>query len=179
MYNEELGVRRDPLEASKWFIWAADQGDSNAQYNLGQLKLKGRGLRQDIPEGLNWLFKSAHQRNVQACFNLGLFYVGGEHGLGMDEEICNRLMDFAAKNGHLPAQLCMEYLLGRGGCITENTHNFFNYMSMASNAGNAEAHHILATLYLNGKGVDQDYLKAYELFKQADDHKYYFDESMF
>lgn len=50
----------------------ADQGDADAQYNLGQAYKLGRGVPQDIAIAESWYEKAAQQGHPQAAANLGL-----------------------------------------------------------------------------------------------------------
>ena len=61
-------------EAAKWFRKAADQGVAKAQYNIGVMYVKGRGVLKDYAEAVKWYRKAAGQRHVDAQFNLGLIY---------------------------------------------------------------------------------------------------------
>ena len=42
-YYKGEGVLQDHKEAVKWFRKAAKRGEAKAQYNLGQMRLKGEG----------------------------------------------------------------------------------------------------------------------------------------
>jgi TPR repeat protein len=53
-------------EAVKWFRRAADQGDPDAQYNLGLMYEKGRGVSQDDAEALEWYRRAEDQGNAAA-----------------------------------------------------------------------------------------------------------------
>ncbi|HEY1607286.1 MAG TPA: SPOR domain-containing protein [Allosphingosinicella sp.] len=50
----------------------ADQGDADAQYNMGQAYKLGRGVTQDIDIAQSWYEKAAQQGHPQAAANLGL-----------------------------------------------------------------------------------------------------------
>ncbi|MDO9794827.1 tetratricopeptide repeat protein, partial [Glaesserella parasuis] len=41
------GVRQNYHQALKWFQKAAEQGNAQAQFNLGAMYYKGHGVRQD------------------------------------------------------------------------------------------------------------------------------------
>ena len=41
MYKEGNGVPQNDAEAAKWFLEAAQQGDANAQLNLGMMYQEG------------------------------------------------------------------------------------------------------------------------------------------
>ncbi|MCA6073214.1 MAG: sel1 repeat family protein, partial [Endomicrobium sp.] len=44
-----------------WFQKSADQGNVNAQYNLGVMYANGEGVQQNYKEAVNWYQKSADQ----------------------------------------------------------------------------------------------------------------------
>ena len=46
MYYNGRGVKQDDFEAVKWYRKAAEQGDADAQANLGSAYGAGRGVRQ-------------------------------------------------------------------------------------------------------------------------------------
>jgi TPR repeat protein len=54
MYNSGEGVPRDNAEAVKWYSKAAEQGDANAQYNLGLMYNSGEGIPRDDAEAVKW-----------------------------------------------------------------------------------------------------------------------------
>ena len=43
----------------KWYRQAAEQGQANAQANLGSAYSAGRGVRQDDTEAVKWFKKAA------------------------------------------------------------------------------------------------------------------------
>lgn len=47
MYRRGYGVLKDYAEAAKWYRLAAEQGDADAQKNLGIMYEKGYGVPQD------------------------------------------------------------------------------------------------------------------------------------
>ena len=67
-------------------IWQhlADQGDSNAQANLGRMYREGRGIIQDYAEAAKWTTKSAEQGYDDAWVDLGDMYIDG---IGVEQDI--------------------------------------------------------------------------------------------
>ena len=55
----------------------ADQGDAQAQYNLGILYENGQGVQQNDAEAVKWYGKAAEQGYGDAQFNLGHMFVKG------------------------------------------------------------------------------------------------------
>ncbi len=54
MYEKGLGVPHDHAEAVKWFRKATEQGDADAQNNLGVMYGMGRGVPQDYVQAHMW-----------------------------------------------------------------------------------------------------------------------------
>ncbi|HJL65723.1 MAG TPA: tetratricopeptide repeat protein, partial [Arenicellales bacterium] len=52
----------------------AEQGDADAQYNLGVMYEKGRGVPQDDKIALKWFTLAAEQGFARAQHNLGVMY---------------------------------------------------------------------------------------------------------
>ena len=73
----------DYKTAEALFRKAADQGNAAAQFNLGVMYKKGRGVTQDYQEAFSWWHKAAEQGVAEAQYNLGVMY---EHGLGVAQD---------------------------------------------------------------------------------------------
>ncbi len=56
----------------------AEQGDVEAQGNLGFMYGKGRGVSQDYAEAVKWYRKAAEQGYAEAQYNLGIMYGIGQ-----------------------------------------------------------------------------------------------------
>lgn len=50
MYECEIGIKQDYEEAVKWYRKVAERGDSVAQWKLGYMYEKGKGVTQDLIE---------------------------------------------------------------------------------------------------------------------------------
>jgi TPR repeat protein len=61
----------------------AEQGEADAQFNLGLLYANGEGVPQDYAEARTWYLKAAEQGDAKAQFNLGLLY---SHGWGVPQD---------------------------------------------------------------------------------------------
>ena len=55
------GLEKDEKEAFKWWSLAAEQGLSEAQFNLGRMYLEGVGVDKDQTKGMEWWEKAAEQ----------------------------------------------------------------------------------------------------------------------
>ena len=65
-YATGQGVPQDRAEAARWYRKAAEQGDADAQFNLGLMYHNGQGVPQDHAEAARWSRKAAEQRDAEA-----------------------------------------------------------------------------------------------------------------
>ncbi|MEW6560686.1 MAG: tetratricopeptide repeat protein, partial [Pseudomonadota bacterium] len=72
------GLSQDLAQAASWFRKAADQGDADAQYNLGVMYANGQGVPQDYAQAASWFRKAADQGYAAAQNNLGIMYANGQ-----------------------------------------------------------------------------------------------------
>ena len=81
--------RGEYTRAARLFSPLADQGVASAQFYLGLMHEKGRGVRQDYPTALSWFRKAAAQGYAGPQNNLGLIY---ERGRGVRKDLIRALM---------------------------------------------------------------------------------------
>ncbi len=55
----------------------AEQGDSKAQYAVGEMYEKGRGVERDPRQAFSWYSKSSQKGNMKAEYKLGMAYLNG------------------------------------------------------------------------------------------------------
>jgi len=91
-------VKQYDVEASRWYQKAAEQGDADAQFNLGVRYGCGRGVRQDDVEATRWYRKAAEQGYSDAQLSLGFMYVNGR-GVKQDDVQAARWYRKAAEQG--------------------------------------------------------------------------------
>jgi TPR repeat protein len=81
--------RGEYTQAARLFSPLAEQGVASAQFYLGVMHEKGRGVRQDYPTALTWFRKAAAQGFAGPQNNLGLMY---ERGRGVRRDAVRALM---------------------------------------------------------------------------------------
>ncbi|WP_308568434.1 tetratricopeptide repeat protein [uncultured Haemophilus sp.] len=111
----EATTRGDYKTAFKLWLPLAEQGDADAQFNLGVMYDKGRGAKQDDVEAVKWYRQAAEQGNEMAQYNLGVMYTNGR-GVKQDDFEAVKWYRKAAEQGtaQAQAQLGFSYLLGKG-----------------------------------------------------------------
>ena len=76
---------------------AADQGNADAQLNLGFMYANGRGVPQDDGEAVTWYRKAADQGDADGQVNLGAMYQEG-HGVPQDDMLAYAWVNLGAAN---------------------------------------------------------------------------------
>ena len=61
-------VEQNYEEAFRWFCMAADQGNAEAMYYLGNMFIHGLGVVQDVGKAAEWYGKSAEKGDMDAQF---------------------------------------------------------------------------------------------------------------
>ncbi|MBL8038769.1 MAG: sel1 repeat family protein [Nitrospira sp.] len=90
--------RGDYTQAARIFSPLAEQGIASAQFYLGLMYEKGRGVRQDHSMALIWFLKAAAQGYAGPQNNLGLMY---ERGRGVRKDVVRALMWYIIAAGML------------------------------------------------------------------------------
>jgi TPR repeat protein len=87
----------------------ADQGDADAQYNLGIMYDNSKGVPENYAEAVKWYRKAADQGYAAAQFELGLMY---ESGIGVPENNIGAYAwwSMAKTQGHPNAAIGIEEL---------------------------------------------------------------------
>ena len=86
----------------KWYTLAAEQGDSDAQFNLGVSYDTGQGVPQDYKTAVKWYRLSAEQGDSDAQYNLGLMYYYGD-GVIEDNVYAHMWLNISASDGNAQA----------------------------------------------------------------------------
>ena len=106
----------DERKAVSWFLKAAEQGDAEAQRNLGNCYYSGTGVSQNYEEAVKWYRKAAEQGDAEARVILGVRYELGE-GVRQNAQMGPALFRKPARQARLPYGLRSFYpaALGRAG----------------------------------------------------------------
>lgn len=117
--QNELGLHyatmRDYAEAARWFRAAAEQGDVNAAWNLGNCYYNGNGVEQNPAEAVRLWTIVAEQGDAAAQVTVAECYRDGD-GVAVDYAAMAGWYAKAAEQGDAYAQteLGRCYLEGRG-----------------------------------------------------------------
>ena len=165
---DEAYKAKDYAKALKYYQYAAEKNDSQAQFSLGFMYDMGYGVTQNYAEAMKWYLKAANQGHVFAQNNIGDMYENGK-GVKKDCSEANKWYLKAAEQGYTPAQTILGLNLYGGNGITQNYTEAFKWLLKAANSGGASAQYNVAGMYFIGQGVKQDYSEALKWYTKASD----------
>ena len=148
----------------EYLLKQAEQGDSEAQYDLGLLYYNGgEGFPKDGCEAIKWFRLSAEQGNANGQFGLGMCY---KYGIGIteDRKEAVKWIRQAAENDHFGA-IRRIYGLDLGWCGVESTKEGLKRIKKFAKQGNPEAQFDMGYCYESGDGVTHNYEKAIKWYK--------------
>ena len=130
--------REDYATALREWRPLAEHGNVLAQYNLGMLYRKGRGVPQDDVQARKWYEKAAAQGQAKAQFNLGTLYFNGE-GVPKDYQQALRWFRLAADQGEALAQTKIAIMYDEGQGVPKNIVQAYKWFSLAATNGDKSA----------------------------------------
>jgi len=113
LYQQGLGVGREPSKAVHWFEQAASQGEVGAQYKLAEAYLRGDGVHISPEKGFQWLLRLAELGFAPAQFQVAKAYAKGE-GVAKDNQLSFVWLERAAIGGDQEAAQRLALAYSRG-----------------------------------------------------------------
>jgi len=110
----------------------ADQGDADAQYNIGWMYLNGYGLRVNDSLALQWWNKASEQGHTDASFSIGMLYSLGEGEVPKDMDKAIDYYLVAAVDGQEDAVSILKSMMLRGdkGISGRTLHILSNHAAL-------------------------------------------------
>ena len=116
----------------------AEQGDAEAQLNLGIRYANGEGVPEDDAEAVKWYRLAAKQGLARAQSYLGIMYGNGD---GVPENFAEafKLYRLAAKQGDAEAQNNLGIMYANGDGVPQNNVRGYIWWSVAAAQGEEDA----------------------------------------
>lgn len=127
----------DPAQNLHAYQQAAEQGDPEAQLQLGLLYEQGNGVARDQEEALNWFTLAAEQGNAAAQANLGDLFEFGD-GIRSNKAAAHYYR-LAARQGYRDAQLDLGRLYELGKGVPQDPVEAYRWYDLAARQGDATA----------------------------------------
>jgi TPR repeat protein len=144
----------------------AEQGDADAQKNLGVCYHDGQGVAQDYAEAVKWFRMAAEQGNAAAQNWLGFCHQNGQ-GVAQDCAEAVNWFRMAAEQGNAAAQNWLGFCHQNGQGVAQDCAQAAKWFRMAAEQGHAAAQKWLGLCHQNGQGVAQDCAEAVKWFRLA------------
>jgi len=125
-------------EKYKEMLPLAVSGNADAQYEVGEMLERGRGVNKDLPAAFNWYLKSAEQGNVKGAYRSGLAYLKGT-GVEKDTNSALKWLQFASERGYERANYYLGVMYEKGEGVSVNLTRALSHYKLALAAGYAPA----------------------------------------
>ena len=136
--GEDAYNRGDFTTALREWRPLAERGEALAQYNLGLLYRKGRGVPQDDVQARQWYEKAAAQGQAKAQYNLGTLYLNGS-GVPKDYQQALRWFRMAADQGEALAQTKIGIMYDDGQGVPHDLVQAHKWYNLAATNGDKPA----------------------------------------
>ena len=149
-------------------IKAAEQGNPNAQLDVGIAYFEGVGVDTDTIEAIKWFRRAADQGLAEAQYLIGWAYKTGIGGMPKDAAEAFSWFQKAANQGLAEAEgaLGNAYYFGVG--VPQDRADGVRWLARAAKQGIAEAQVGLGMIYSEGnQDVKRDEAEAVRLFQNA------------
>ncbi|MDA9224707.1 sel1 repeat family protein [Tateyamaria sp.] len=154
----------DYATALQEFRPLAEQGDADAQYNLGFMYSEGKGVPQDYAEAVKWYRLAAEQGHAEAQNKLGTRY---DNGMGVPQDYAEAVKWYrlAAEQGNALGQNNLGFMYSEGKGVPQDIAEAVKWWRLAVEQGQAAAQYNLGVSYLKGEGsLRKDNSLAYMWF---------------
>jgi len=164
--GDEYYDKKNYTEAIKWYRIAADQGDADAQYNIGFMYDNGYGVKRDSETAVKWYQKAVKQGNPRGQFKLGCHYLWSS-GVTKNPNEGVKLIRIAAEKGYAKAQSYFGDMYRIGSYVTKDLQEALKWYRKAADQGDAPAQYNIGVMYDKGHGVTQNYQEALKWYQKA------------
>jgi hypothetical protein len=141
----------------------ANQGNAEAQYNLGWMYDIGKGVPKNDAEAAKWYRLAAEQGVAKAQTALGVIYTFEALRTG-DYTEALRWYRVAANQGDAHGQYVLGNMYHEGQGVPQNFGEAAKWYRLAAEQGKYDAERaqfLLGNMYAKGEGVPQNYVRAY------------------
>ena len=139
---KKIFTHREEPEEIKNLRLKAEQGDREAQYELGYIYRDGtNGVEKDTEEAIKWSTEAANRGHLKAQNNLGCLLLNEEPNQGVE------WIRTAAEQGYVKAQCNLGYIYRDGkGNVKKNTQEAAKWLQLAAGQGYLNAQKALEKL---------------------------------
>lgn len=148
-----LGNDESPKKSFQWYLKAAEQGKSSAQFYVGYYYSSGYGVMKDAKLAFEWYSKAAEQKSPAALNNLAFCY---EYGKGTEIDLAKAAYYYekSAKLGNITAQKNLAICYKNGTGVKSDCNKVFYWTLEAAKNGDIDSQGKIALYHLKCYGTD-------------------------
>ena len=165
--NDDEDENKDNIiKAIDCFTQAAEYGDAEALFNLGEISRKYWNGEDRNEKSLKYYKKAALLGNADAQYWLALYY---RNGIGLEKDDAQALvwLQKSSEQENAKAQNMLGRCYQEGWGVEKDSVKAIEWFKKAAAQGYAIAMSNLAFHYDSGEGVGQDYKEAIKWFEKA------------
>lgn len=164
-------IKKNYAEALKWYLKAAEAGNSLGWLNAGYAYTNGRGTKPDQDKAYECYKKSADMGNEGGICSVGWCYREGT-GVKKDLSKAFKYLCTAALLGDAEAMDSVGYAYEYGKGVDKDKNLAFRFYMEAAQKDVPNAMRNVAECYLMGTGVEKDIDEAKKWYKKAEETNY-------
>jgi hypothetical protein len=149
------------------FKMQAENGDTFAQYFLGECYLNGYGTAVDKPMAAYWYQKAAEKGNAEAQWSLANIYQEGCEQIPKDTDKALYWYEQSASQGYVVSQHYLGTLYLSGIGCEQNFEKALFWFNKAAEQGDDQSQYDLGLCYQEGKGVSRNQEMAIYWWRKA------------
>jgi uncharacterized protein len=157
---EDAYYVKDYAKAAKLLRPLAEQGNANAQLNLGIMYELGQGGPQDYKEAAKWYRLSAEQGNASAQASLGVIYRNGQ-GVLQNYQEALKWIRLSAEQGNASAQSNLGAMYNTGQGVPQDYVRAHMWMNIAN--ANANADNEKQKIYIGQRNQVAEHMNASQI----------------
>eukprot|EP01045_Picozoa_sp_COSAG04_P029855 COSAG04_NODE_5014_length_1781_cov_1.618906_1_plen_575_part_10 len=173
-YAGQRGIARDPAAALDYFERAAEQGNVEAEFNLGVLESRGEGAAgaPDQVAARGHFENAAHGGHIPAQNGLGVMYLQGQGNVTRNQSKAREYFQMAAESGDGDGMANLASLLGSGVGIAaadrqEAAMEGYAWAREAAAVGHTKGTLLLADFTRDGVGTEARAEEAAWLYRRV------------
>lgn len=164
----EIYLESYDAETFSQIVEAAEEGNPDAQFLLGDAYLHGKNVSEDVDKGIMWLQKAIDQDNISATILLACFYEIGEKvpkDIDKARSLYLKVVELDSPDDESYTNLALERLE-----VLDSKPNEHEDLIVLANQGDSKAQLTLGFKYLKGEDIAQDLSEAEKWLRLAADN---------
>lgn len=155
----------DHQQAFTHFMKAAEKGNRDATFYVGDAYSRGKGVQQNLHRAVEYFIRAKDRGDFIALGNLGNIYTTKKQYL--DIPLGMKYLKKAASEGDKHAQWNLANIYLKGEIAPKNVEKAFSFLQKSGENGVPEAFRLMAQCYQSGRDMEKNEVKALEYHEKA------------